>query len=123
MAGVGFNRRQSREKEVKDLYAKITIGASGACTLTEGVGFKSITKNSTGDYTLVLADRYCSLKAFKAIHVATSAEDLKFQVKAFDVTIAAPYIEFLTLAVATPAHPASGDVILVKVEVKNTNIM
>ena len=67
-----FNRRQALEKEVKDLYAKITIGASGACTLTEGYGFASVTKMGTGDYKLVLQDKYVSLKSFKAVLTSSS---------------------------------------------------
>lgn len=45
-----------------DLFAKITIGASGAPTLvTAGgvsAGIKSITRNGAGDYTLTFSDGY-----------------------------------------------------------------
>ena len=122
MANRTFNRRQALEKEIKDLYANISIGGTGAPTLNKVAGIKSVTRNSAGDYTIVLEDRYVALKFFKAIHIKSSAENLTFQVKAHNVASAsAPSIEFLCLTAGTPTDPASGDVLLIKIEVKNTS--
>ena len=122
MANRNWNRRQSLEKEVKDLYARITIGASGAPTLTTGYGFASISRTSTGLYVLTLSDSYASLKYFSGIHQHTSAEDLNFQIKSEDV-LSTKTITFFTLAGGSVADPANGDVLLLKVEVKNTTII
>lgn len=121
IANRNFNRRQALEKEVKDLYAAVAIGATGAPTLTSKVGIASIARTSAGLYRLTLEDKYVSLKNFAVALVAASAEDLIFQVKAEAVAGAVPYIDFLCLASAVATDPASGDVLLVKIEVKNTD--
>lgn len=123
MANRNFNRRQALEKEVKDLYAKVTIGVSGAPTLTVGYGIASITRTSAGLYRITLQDRYSSLKWFKAIHIKSSAEDLTFQLKAEAVNSAAPTIDFFSLASGVATDPSNGDVLLIKIEVKNTDVI
>lgn len=120
MANRNFNKKQALEKEVKELYAKIAIGASGAPTLSVGYGILSITRKGAGNYRLILEDKYYSLKWFKAIHLAASEEDLNFQIEAEDVAGSTPYIDFFCLTAAVATDPASGDSLLLKVEVKNT---
>lgn len=53
--------RYSLERKVVDLYLKVTIGASGAATLTRGKGFASVAKAATGVYTITLSDKYKAL--------------------------------------------------------------
>lgn len=53
--------RYSLEKQVVDLYLKVTFGASGAPTITRGKGFVSVAKNATGVYTITLQDKYNAL--------------------------------------------------------------
>lgn len=120
MANRNFNRKQALEKEVKDLYAEVAIGASGAPTLTSSVGIASIAKNSTGDYTLTLQDAYNSLKFAQIMFLDSSAQDIRAQLKAEDVA-GDKTIDFLTLTAATPTHPASGQVLLIKLELKNSS--
>ncbi len=123
MANRNFNKKQALEKEVKDLYAKVAIGSSGAPTLTLGVGIASISRTSQGLYHLVLADKYTSLKSFSVIHLAASAEDLTFQVKAETVAGAVPAIDFFSLTAGSVADPASGDSLLIKIELKNSSAL
>jgi hypothetical protein len=120
MANRNFSRRQALEKEVKDLYLKVAIGSSGAPTLTTGYGISSISRTSQGLYRITLADAYVSLKSFRVIQIASSAEDLTFQIKAEDVA-SAKTIDFFTLAAGSVADPSSGSSLLIKIEVKNTD--
>lgn len=46
------------EPDVVELWAVVTIGAAGACTLTRGKGITSVTRVTTGQYYLTLADKY-----------------------------------------------------------------
>jgi hypothetical protein len=116
-----YNRRQALEKEVKDLYAKVTIGATGAPTLTLGIGIASIARNGAGDYTVTLQDKYPSLKFFEGVHLKSAAEDLNFQLKAESVA-SNKTVRFLTVAGASATDPANGDVLYLKFELKNTTI-
>jgi rhamnogalacturonyl hydrolase YesR len=69
MANRFFNQfRLSLEKQVVDLFAKVTIGASGAATLARGKGIASVVRDGAvaGKYTLTLQDRYVALLDFTA---------------------------------------------------------
>jgi len=120
MASRNWKRKQALETEVKELYATITIGGTGAPTLTTGYGIASITRTSAGLYVLTLTDYYSALKSFSVVHVNSTAEDLKFQVKTNGISSSSKSITFFTLAVGTATDPTSGDVLLVKIEVKNS---
>lgn len=122
MANRNWQRRQALEHEVKDLYARVTIGASGAPTLVSPAGIASISRTSAGLYVLTLQDNYASLKFFNGVHQNSSAEDLNFQISAEDV-LSAKTITFRTLAGAVATDPANGDVLLLKIEVKNTTVL
>lgn len=121
MANRNFNKKQALEKEVKDLYAKVSIGGTGACTLVKTPGIASISRTSQGLYRLVLEDSYYALKFFSGVVLSSTAEDIIFQVKAEAVNAAVPYIDFYTLASASVVNPNSGDVLLLKIEVKNSS--
>lgn len=122
MANRTYNRRQALEKEVKDLYIKISIGASGAPSLVSGaaIGAASISRNSAGDYTLVLQDRYVALKYMDAILLDSAAEDIRVQLKSEAINSSAKSVSFFTLTGATPTDPSNGAQILLKLELKNT---
>lgn len=122
MANRNFQRKQALEKEVKSLYAKITIGAAGAPTLTTGVGIASVSRTSAGLYRITLQDKYASLKSVDVKHLATAAQDLNFQVKAEDVA-SAKTIDLFCLTGAVATDPANPSVLLVQIDVKNTSVL
>lgn len=122
MANRNFNKRQSLEKEVKDIYAKVSIGASGAPTIVNAYGITSITREGAGDYSLLLQDKYASLKFFEVIHLSSSAQDLGYQLHS-ETVATDKGVRFLCLTGATPTDPASGKVLYIKLELKNTNIV
>ncbi len=123
MASRIFYRKQALEREVKELFIKISIAGSGAPTLVSGASYvaSSITRNSAGNYTLVLQDQYNSLKNVEIIHQASSAQDLAFQVISESVNSSSKSINFVCLTDATATDPASGTVLLLKIELKNTS--
>lgn len=122
MANRRFNRYQSLEREVKALYAEVAIGASGAPTLSEGLGIASISRNGAGDYDLVLEDKYNRLVHFDVNQEATSAEDLTFQILSEDVAGSTKTINFVCKAAAVDTDPSNGSVLRIKVEVKNSSV-
>ena len=121
MASRDFNVKESVEREVKDLYVRISIGAAGAPTISEDVAdaFVSVTKNNDGDYTLVLKDVYAQLKYARAILLDSAAEDIRFQLHS-EAVATSKSIRFLTLTDATETDPSDGSVIVLKLEVKNS---
>ena len=50
------------EKGMCTLYCNVVLGATGAVTSFTGQGVKSVTRNSAGNYTVVMQDNYVLIK-------------------------------------------------------------
>ena len=72
MANRDFKDFQAAEREVKRLYMKATIGATGAPTLVaaDSLGIKTIVRNTTGDYTVTFGTP-SPLETLPAIQTST----------------------------------------------------
>lgn len=123
MASRNFQRLQSLTKEVKHLHAKVSIGATGAPTLSanDSVGTTSITRDSAGVYILTLDDKYNSLVDFKVMQVAATAEDLTFQIESETVSTT-KIIKFQCKAAAVETDPSSGSTLIISIALKNTSV-
>lgn len=122
MANRTFNKKQALEKEVKEIYVDIAIGGTGAPTLTRGTGVASVARSSTGVYLITLQDKYMRLMAAQASVVTPSAEDIEVQLAAESVASAKTVtLRCHTAGVAT--DPASGDRILVRLDLKNSSVV
>ena len=124
MANRSFNRKQALEREVKELYADIAIGSSGAPTLSRGTGVASISRTSTGLYVLTLSDAYQRLMACQVSILSASAEDIHPQLVSESVA-SAKTISFRTIkgSDGTVVDPASGDRLLIKIDLKNSSVV
>jgi hypothetical protein len=120
MANRNFNRAQNLEKEVKTLFADVAIAASGAPTLTKGLGIASIVRDSAGEYTLTLDDKYTRLMHVSIIHLDADAQDLNWQLTAEDVS-GAKTISFEGLTADAETDPADGSRLLIRVDLKNSS--
>lgn len=123
MANRNFNRYQALEKEVKTLFAKVTIGASGAPTLVaaQSQGITSISRTSAGLYVLTLQDAYMKL-LHADIHIVTpSVEDIQANVKS-EAVATSKTVTFHCTTVGVATDPASGDSLLIRLDLKNSSI-
>lgn len=121
MANRNFNRFQALEKEIKSLYAEVAIGASGAPTVTKALGITSVVRNSAGLYTITLDDKYNRLMSVEVRVVAPTAEDLNVQMAAADVT-SAKTVQIRCVAAGVATDPASGDSLLIRIDLKNSSV-
>lgn len=123
MANRRFQRLQSLTREVKLLYANVSIGASGAPTLDAdaSVGIESIVRDSAGVYIVTLDDKYNALVGFNVIQEAAVAEDLTFQIESEDVA-SAKTVQFQCKAAAVETDPSNGSVLRIRIDVKNTSV-
>lgn len=123
MANRNFNRAQNLEKEVKSLFADVAIGASGAPTLTKGLGITSFVQNATGDYTITLDDKYVRLMNFNCTQIQGAAiQGLVFQVLAETVS-STKTVRFSCVDLdGTPSavNPTSGSRLLINIDLKNS---
>lgn len=120
-----FQFRYSYERDLVDIYAKVTFGASGAPTLSNAKGVVSITRNSAGNYTLRLKDNFYLLMdaqvMFKSGSSAPAAPDMNIVSEQVN-TVSAPQmvIQFRDIAAAA-ADPASGEVAYLKITCRNAS--
>ena len=123
MANRNFNRLQALEKEVKHIHAKIAIGATGAPTLTaaSSLGVASISRTSAGLYVLTLQDAYMRLVNASILIITPAAEDISVNVSA-ETVASTKLVTFRCTAAGVATDPASGDTILVSLELKNSSI-
>ena len=123
MANRNFNRKQALEKEVKEIYAKVAIGSTGAPTLNaaQSQGVQSISRTSAGLYVLTLQDKYMRLMDAHIAIVTPSAEDIKANVVS-EAVATAKTVTFRCVAVATATDPASGDSLLISLQLKNSSV-
>ena len=122
MANRNFNRFQALEKEVKALYADVAIGASGAPTLTEGLGVASIVRDSQGLYTVTLQDKYNRLMNATVSILSATAQDLHAQLQSEDVDNAKTIVFRTQDAAAAVQDPTSGSRLLIQINLKNSSV-
>ena len=129
MANRDFKDLQAAEREVKRLYLKATIGASGAPTLVaaDSLGIKSIGRNTTGDYTVTLGtpsggtDKYNKLLWCDGKLLDPDAEDIRVQVDTDSISSAGT-MKLLTVTGGSAADPSNGATLLMVFDVKNSTV-
>lgn len=110
------------------LFAKVTFGASGAPTLSNAGGVKSITRNSAGDYSILLQDNYNRLMHLKHVYdetgnAGTAPAAPGMFIKSNTVTsLSAPTLRVVLNSAGTPTDPASGEVILLEIVLSNSSV-
>ena len=121
MANRNFNRKQALDKEIKEIYANVTIGASGAPTLVSAnsVGVASISRTSAGLYVLTLQDKYMKLMHAHVQIVTPVAEDIVSNVVSESVA-SAKTVTFRCTTGGVATDPASGDSFLIALQLKNS---
>tara|TARA_R100001594_G_scaffold126751_1_gene164120 strand:- start:5243 stop:5635 length:393 start_codon:yes stop_codon:yes gene_type:complete len=129
MANRDFKDLQAAEREVKRLYLKATIGASGAPTLVaaDSLGVKTIVRNGTGDYTITLGtpsgntDKYNKLLWSDGKLLDPDAEDVRVQIDTDSISSAGT-MKILTVTGGSAADPSNGATLLMVFDVKNSTV-
>lgn len=121
-----YQFRLSLEKSIVDLFGKVTIGASGAPTLVtaSSKGIASITKNSTGRYTIVLQDSYYGLLNGQIIIVnstAPAAPNVRIVSEAVANAASKAIVIQFSIADGTATDPGSGEAFLMSFQLKNSS--
>ena len=126
MASRLFQFRYSYERDVCEIMAKITIGASGAPTLTQAKGIVSMVRNSAGNYTLTLKDNYYLFLSAEANFISgSSAPAAPFlnvvSEQVSNATSPQVVLQFRNLAAAAATDPASGEVVLLRLVLRSAS--
>jgi len=123
-------------KEVVSVFAKISIGASGAPTLLNYAscqGINSIVRNSAGNYTLVLGqptplpghvDQYAFLLSVDQSVLFNGISAVPhFNVVSESVASAGSITFQYSSASGTAMDPDSGSVLLLEIKLKNSHVV
>ena len=129
MANRDFKNFQAAERQVKRLYMKATIGATGAPTLVtdDSLGIKSIARNGAGDYTITfgtpsgLTDHYNKLLWADGKLLDPDAEDVRVNIDTDSVS-ASGLVKILTLTGGSATDPSDGATLTMVFDVKNSSV-
>lgn len=111
---------------VTELFAKVTIGAAGAPTLvpTSSLGVVSISRSSAGVYVVTLNQKYNRLMMADARFIASAGPASPiFNVKVDNVAASGALTLLFQSAIGTAADPASGEIMLLQIVVKNSTVL
>lgn len=119
MASRMFQFQYSYERDLAQLDLKINIGASGAPTVNLGKGLTSITRNSAGNYTLVLKDVHNKLMGVSAAFIsgasAPAAPAINVVSEAVNTVGTQTVVIQCRNAAGAATDPASGEVMLLQI--------
>jgi hypothetical protein len=123
MANVGFWPLQARQKGIKEVHVKVTIGATGEPTLVSdsSLGVASITRTSAGLYVITLRDKYTALVNASFTHLDDALQDLSFQVNA-ETVATTKTITLWTRVAATATDPTNTAIIYGTITLKNSSV-
>lgn len=122
----GYNNANSLEPGLFRIFAEVTIGASGACTLVaaKSRGVTSITRNAAGKYTVVFQDRYNFFKSFTLVTKnatgISAAPDVGFLTETMNASTKNFVFQMSSGGLAT--DPASGDRLYLRWVMKNSSV-
>lgn len=122
------------EVDIVELFCDVTIGSSGAPSPTAGTslgygkGIKTFVRNSAGNYTITLSDRYPKLMYIESKQVAASYDPTAGSSANFVISEAVAsatptiIVQFYKGSDGTALDPASGSRFLFKVTLRNSSV-
>lgn len=124
MANRDFKDVQSNYRDVKEIHLQVSIGATGAPTIDSfGGSFASIARNSTGDYTITMNEKYSGFLNGHISYFSTTNAD--FVIQWDDIDNANGEYGFRMLgADGTPApeDPANGSTLYITLWLRNSSV-
>ena len=123
-----FQFRYSYERDVTDIFLKVNIGAAGAPTIASGnaKGVTSITRNSVGNYTILLQQPYNRLLEVDCQSISGTSPQAAPLVTVQSEAVSSATAPTVRLAMraadnTTATDPASGEVLLIHIAVRNSS--
>lgn len=115
------------ERMPVSLFAKVSIGAAGAPTLSNSLGIASIARNSAGNYTITLQDVYNRLMHVKHVYDETSNGGTAplapgMFISSNQVSAATPTIRIVLNSGGTATDPANGEILLLEIVLSNSSV-
>ncbi len=123
-----FQFRYQYEREVTDIFLKVNIGGTGAPTIASGnaKGVTSISRTSPGLYVITLMQPYNRLLDVSSQSISGSSAQAAPLMTVVSETVATAATKAVTLQYraidnSTATDPASGEVLLIRISVRNSS--
>lgn len=124
MANRTFQDVQSNYREVKEVHMSVAIGSSGAPTIdTFGGSYASIVRNTTGNYTITMAEGYSGFLNGLVTYSHGTTADFIFQWKSIsDSSSAYNFICIGADGSTALEDPASGSTLYITLWLRNSSV-
>jgi hypothetical protein len=129
MANRNLNEVQAFEKKLAHIFGSVVITTAGGVYRVKGLGVSGVVRNSTGNYTITLEDKWCRFISFAAgVTLATASAIARVQVWMAPATLQATFIASRTIDIqcldyaGAPADPEDGSVLSFHAIVRNTTV-
>jgi hypothetical protein len=101
----------------------VSIGASGAPTILNGKGVTSITRNSAGNYSILLKDNFNVLLDMDVMSISGSSAPAAPVVGVVSETVTSTKIVRIQMRdlAGSAADPASGEVLMIRMTCRNAS--
>lgn len=119
----------SLENDMVTIYGNFAVGSTGAVGTTSGKGVTSVTRDSAGQYTVLLQDSYDSVFWASAAIKDTANSDpstvgviARWEADSINDSTPTVQFQFFALDDGAVADPASGAVVYFKLELRNSSV-
>lgn len=118
------------ERGVVELFGEIAIGATGAPTLSRGKGISSVTRNSAGQYAILLEDTYqrllqCGTSVLHSTDSDPNSVGVLGRINSETVSNSSTptvTIQFFDVATGADVDPANGAIVYVNIVLGNSTV-
>lgn len=118
-----YQFRYSLERDMVELYLKVSFAAAGAPTIINGKGIFSIVRNSAGNYTIRLSNNYNLLLDADKMAISSAAPaSPEFRIASEQVNnVALPQLVAIFSAAGVATDPASGEIAMIRLALRNAS--
>lgn len=112
-----FQFRYSYQRDIVDIFSRISFAAAGVPTMISGKGLLSVTRISAGHYRLALKDNFFRLEMLKHVFLDSSAPASPSMYILVDNSASQtnPVIDIVFNVAGTATDPASGDIVMLQI--------
>lgn len=122
-----FQRSQfnyNMQGKLVSLYGKVTFGAAGAPTLSEAQGIASIVRNSAGNYSITLQDKFKKLLQVNMMQLNATAQaaPIRQVISELVSTTKVIVIQYYAANGTTATDPASGELLELSIMLNESSV-
>jgi hypothetical protein len=116
------NPVQVIEQGATTIYAKLTVGSTGAVSADTGYGLTSIVRNGTGNYTITLDRKFKKLLSVLPTVIQATPQGLKMTLESDDIAASGAITLEWNTDGGTATELSSGTIVIFAITVADTSL-